>query len=194
MDIDTVVQEKIDGDTDFQSSLEGLSDEDKTQAINIRKSELVKSEFDSLNKKAQENEQKFKDQQARAFKAEEELKKGKPAEIPPEKKSDDLSSKDLYALMEAKVPQEDVEEVQKAAKLLGKTVSEALKDDLVKTRLSQLAEFRKTADATTTGQQRRVATKVTDDALLDKVSKGEIPEKGTEEAERYFWAKRGVKK
>jgi hypothetical protein len=113
-------------------------------------------------------------QRIRAEKAERATKgespKAEPKATPP---AGELAPKDLYALMEAKVPQQDVDEVIKAAKLLGKSVTEALQDDLVKTRLSQLAEFRKSAEVTSSGASKRTTTKVTDEMLIEKSEKGD---------------------
>ena len=52
----------------------------------------------------------------------------------------DLSSKDLYALMEAKVAQDDIDEVIEYANLKKISVSEALKSNVVKSILSDKAE------------------------------------------------------
>src|SRR3990167_11067104 len=99
MDIDTAVQEKIDNDTEFQTSLTDLSEEDKQVAINEKRSVLIKSEFESLDKIAKENEKKFNDQKLRAEKAEEALKKNIPpkpepkeSELSPDRKSTRLNS------------------------------------------------------------------------------------------------------
>src|SRR3990167_2260098 len=136
----------------------------------------------------------------RAEKAEKKLKEEKEEgedTIPAQKKQDkddNLSSKDLYALMEAKVPQDDVDEVIKAAKLLGKSIPEVLKDSLVIAKLEKNAEIRKTADATNTKSTRAGAKKISDADLLKSFSEGNAPEPGSEEAERLFWLRKGVTK
>lgn len=84
----------------------------------------------------------------------------------------DISTKDLYALMDAKVPEADVDEVVRAAKLLGKSIPEALKDGLVKARLRDMAEQRETANATNTTGSKRTTAKVTDEGLVEKAMRG----------------------
>lgn len=124
------------------------------------------------------------------------VKRAKPepqTEVLP-KKETDLTFKDQYALMDAKVPLEDVDEVTKAAKLLGVSVSDALKDTAVQAILEKRQTLRKTADATNAGASRPTTKKVTDEQIVSKAAKGEIPDANTEEAERLFWARRGGKK
>lgn len=116
------------------------------------------------------------------------------AAVVPPKKDPDLSTTDLYALMQAQVPQEDVAEVTKAARLLGVSVAEALKDPLVKGRLQTLSEHRKSAEAANVAPARPGSKKVSDETIVSEAAKGNIPEKGTEEAERLFWARRPAQK
>lgn len=110
---------------------------------------------------------------------------------PPEEKKDDLTPTDLYALMQAQVPQEDVDVVKSAAKALGISITDALKDDIVKGKLSQLKAHRDTANAANTAPARPGSKKVTGEQVLADAAKGIIPDKGTDEAEELFWAKRG---
>lgn len=188
MDIDAVINEKLDADTDFQASLADLSDEDKNTAIANKKSELTKAEFTALDKKARDNEQKFNDQKTRAEKAERDAKNAKPVE-------DGFSIKDTLALSKADVHEDDMDEVIDFAKFKKITVAEALKNEALKAILAQKVEVRKSAEVANAkprvgGQQRP-----TDDAVLEKTfKKGEIPQKGSEEAEQLFWAKRGGKR
>lgn len=125
------------------------------------------------------------------------IKKPKPVETKveiPQQKDPDLSPKDLYALMSAQVPQEDVDEVTKAAKLLGVSVTDALKDTAVQAILEKRQTLRKSANTTNTGTSRPATRKVTDEQILAQASKGEIPDANSDEAERLFWARRGGKK
>ncbi len=118
----------------------------------------------------------------------------KPIEKIETKPETDLSSIDLYALMDAKISQEDIEEVRKASKLLGKSIPETLRDGTFKTILARRVEERNIADATNTGSARRTTNRPTDSALIDNLRKGEVPEKGSADAEQLFWAKRGGKR
>lgn len=118
----------------------------------------------------------------------------KPPQQKKEEKKDDLSSTDLYALMNAQVPEEDVEEVVKAAKVLGKSIKDALKDDMVKAILAKRVEHRKTADANNVRPVRPGTKTKTDAEILAEAGSGKIPEKGSKEAEDLFWARRGGKR
>ncbi len=108
-----------------------------------------------------------------------------------QKETADLSSKDLFALIEAKVPQDDVDEVVKSAKALGVSIPEALKDDIVKGILEKRQAHRATAIATNTAPARPGTKKVSDDEILSQALKEDkLPAKGSAEAEALFWAKR----
>ena len=65
---------------------------------------------------------------------------------------------------------------------------------MIKTTLAIKAEFRKTAEVSNTTNTRRSQAKVSDDVLVKNALEGKIPERGSEEAERLFWAKRGGKR
>lgn len=194
--LDASIQEKIDADVDFQTSLASLSDEEKEQTIKTKKSELLNKELADLKEKAGKTtkaEELANNQKIRAEKAEGELKKFKPAETKTEDKNE-LSSKDTIALINAKVHEEDVDDVVEYAKFKKIPVAEALKSGILKATLTEKAEFRKTADATNTRGAGKPAPKVTDADILKKAEKGDIPAKGTPEAEALFWARRGGKR
>lgn len=155
--------------------LEETTEEVDVEALK-KENETLKAQKDHWRKKAAEKGDK---------------PEPKPA---PVENSKDLSTDDLYALMEAKVPKDDIADVKKAAALLNKPIAEALNDDVVKTILARKAEVRKTADVANTGTQRRVVQKATLDKLLKDLSDGKVPEPGSAEAEEIFWAKRGGKR
>ena len=172
--LETLIQEKIDGDVDFQAELETLSDEDKTQKIAERKSEEINKELHSLKeasektKKAEELANNYK---IRAEKAEAKAK----GEVKVEEQS--LTTKDALALVNAKVSNEDYDEVIRVSKVLGKTIGEALKDKTMLTILNERVEERRTAEATLIGKQKRGSSKNTGEDILDKAEKtGEVPE------------------
>ena len=114
--------------------------------------------------------------------------KKKASEKPEEKKEEvkeekkevvdekDLSSSDMFSLIEAKVPQEDIEEVKDYAKLKGISITEALKASIVKTILEDKAEARNVADATNTGGGGQAPKRDSDEELLSNSSKGVMPE------------------
>lgn len=93
-------------------------------------------------------------------------------QAPQQQADNGLSPKDLYALLEAKVPQADVDEVVRASKLLGKSIPEVLNDGLIKARLKDLAEQRQTANATNTSGSKRTTVKLTDEGLVEQARQG----------------------
>jgi len=110
-------------------------------------------------------------------------KKGKPQgddktrQTTGKKKDEELSSDDLYSLMDAKVPREDVQDVRDYAKLKGLSIAEALQTNFVKSFLAENAEERDTESATHSGQTRRGTRKASGRALMDRASKtGELPQ------------------
>jgi len=87
-----------------------------------------------------------------------------------------LDTDDIYALMEKKVPKEDIPEIRKYAKMEGISVTEALDSTIVKAILADKAEKRTTAEASNTGGSKRSSGKVTDESLLSNANKGILPE------------------
>jgi len=155
-------EDNVELDTENQSTEEVDNTEQVEETVADTETEDLK--LKELNKKLYE----------RAKKAEAEVKelKVKKPEVQPAKEGE-LSSKDLFALMEAKVPSQDVDEVVRASKLLGVSIPEALKDDFVKARLSTLSEQRKSAEVSNTSGSKRTATRMTDDAIVERAMKGE---------------------
>jgi hypothetical protein len=194
MDIDTLVNEKIEADTDFQATLADLSEEEKEASITAKKSEVLSHEFTSLKQQADAKakaEELANNYKIRAEKAEAEAKKVGDKKEPTN--SNDLSSKDLYALMSEKVPQEDVDEVVRAAKALNLSVPEALKSNIIKSILSEKAEERTTANATQTRGGARGTSKVSGEDMLSTAEKtGEVPE--TDEGMRALFNARMARK
>lgn len=156
--------------------------------------DTLEHQEDELDYKAlyEKEKQRADNQKIRAEKAEGKVREK--TETKPQEKNQDLSSKDLMALMQNNVHVDDVDDVVKVAKLEGITVAEALKLDLTQTILSKKLEYRKTAEATNTSPARKPSQKVSDDTIVSNAMKGEIPKAGSEEAERLFWARRGGKK
>lgn len=115
-----------------------------------------------------------------------------PQEESSSEQSEELSQRDLVALIKADVHEDDFDDVQKAANLLGKSVSEALKDDMVQDILKRRVEHRQTAQASNTGAQRPSQKTKTSEEIMREASEGKIPETD-EEAEELFWARKGRK-
>ena len=102
-----------------------------------------------------------------------------------------LSQKDLLAVMEAKVPAEDLDEVVDYSKLKGISVTEALKAPMIKSILETKAEERQTADATNVKGSKRKTAQVSTDTLLENAEKGEYPE-NDKDIERLIKAEKGL--
>lgn len=174
-ELDASITSRIEADTDFQATLEGLSDEDRNQSISDRKSEELNKELSSLKegsekaKKAQELADNYK---IRAERAEKDLKaKGEKVE------GQSLTTKDALALVNAKVSDEDYDEVIRVSKILDKTIGETLKDKTMQSILSERVEERRTAELAQTGKNRRGESKTTGEDILAKAEKtGEVPD------------------
>lgn len=188
-DLDAVVQGKLDQDADFQASLATLPDEDKESAVNAKKSELVKVVFKEIADAKVKAEEIAKDQKIRAEKAEQLAKNSKPAEEP---KKEDLSVKELYTLVEAKVPKEDVPWVTDWARFNKIPLEEALQHDEVKAVLALKAEKRQSAEVSNTNAGRRVSTKDSGEELAKKMERGQFP--AEDDIEKAITAKFDLKK
>jgi len=92
------------------------------------------------------------------------------------KTSGHMSPDDLYVLIENKVPQEDIEDVREYANLKGISLKDALKNNVVKTILSDKAEMRRTASAANVGTAKRSKGQVSDQTLLEQAAKGNFPD------------------
>lgn len=118
-------------------------------------------------------------QRIRAEKAEKAAKAAKtttPTAGEPRNEAKEPSALDVYALMEAKVPQDDIKDVMEYAKFKGISISEALKSPIVKATLAQNADFRKTAAASNTGPSRSSVGQVSNETLLRSASSGKMPD------------------
>lgn len=122
-----------------------------------------------------------KNQKIRAEKVEKKLKSTETKTVDKvEKKTDTLSTDDLYFLIDAKVPQQDISDVREYASMKGISIADALKSSIVKTILREKAEERNLANATNTGNTKRVSTAITDENLLSKARNGELPDSDEE--------------
>jgi hypothetical protein len=129
-------------------------------------------DWKSEAQKAKELAENYK---VRAEKAERAAKTVKTVDAPTAK-TGDLSSKDIIALMNAKVAEEDIDEVADYAKYKGISIAEALKTSTIKATLNERSEQRNTAAATNTGASRRGSSQMSEDALLSNAGSGRMPE------------------
>lgn len=93
-----------------------------------------------------------------------------------EKKGSDLSTDDLYSLMQSQVNRDDIPEVKTFASVKGITIAEALEDDLLKSILADKVERRNVANATNTGKTSTKSFAKTDSELLADSKKGILPD------------------
>ena len=165
-------EEKVDLDTSTQEETEEV-EETKEEETTEEETPKTLSEEDivELKKKAGLAE----NYKIRAEKAE---KKNKQApKVEKKEDTDNLSTKDVLALTGSGIHADDYDEVIKVAKILDKNVSEALKDETLKTILDTRVEQRKTAEATNTNEKGRGGQKSDGESLLTKAeSTGEVPE------------------
>lgn len=106
----------------------------------------------------------------------------------------ELTPKDVFALMNAKVAEEDIEQVAEYAKFKKISVAEALKSTVVKTMLEESQEQRATAQATQTKGSPRGTSKVSGEDILSKAEKtGELPE-SEEDIQKLFLARQARRK
>ena len=158
-----------------------VDEQDESESVDEYKARLAKAEELANNYKI------------RAEKAERLAKQPKTGSETKATKQGELSSKDIYALMESKVPKQDIDKVQEIATIKGITISEALELPITRQILSDELEQRTTANASNTNASRRSSNKVSDEALLSNASKGQLPDNDAD-LERLIKARKGYKK
>lgn len=152
--------------------------EQTTESVDELKSRLAKAEEIAFN------------QRVRAEKAEKANKQGKPEVA--NTQSLNVSTKDLYALSKANVAEEDIAEVEEYATFKRVSISEALKSSTLKAILKEKEENRNVVNASNTGNTKRASSKVSDDALEERASRGEAPE-STSDIVRLIKLRKGIK-
>lgn len=145
-------------------------------------------DVEAIKARAAKAEELAKNYKIRAEKAERLAKEKSEATPKASPAAGDISSKDLYALMESKVPQEDIDDVREYAQLKKISIAEALKAPLVKSLLSDKAEQRNVASAANVGNSKRSSAKLSDESLIENVKKGVLPE-NDEDIMRYVQAR-----
>lgn len=87
-----------------------------------------------------------------------------------------ISLADSHALIKADVHEDDIERVERFAKLEGVSIKEALKNPELKAILGVRGEQRTTALAANVTNVRRGPSKATSETLLDNANAGKLPE------------------
>lgn len=95
---------------------------------------------------------------------------------PNQDQSKNLSTIDTYALIDAKVPQEDIAEVAEYAANKKISIADALKSSYVQGVLKENAEKRNIAEATNTGSSKRTTGKTSPEEVMANASKGVLPD------------------
>lgn len=136
-------------------------------------------ELDSDEEQAPEPEEDERDKRIKTLEAQKEhwrQKAEKANKAPVPQATNDITTVDMYSLLEAKVPQEDISEIKEFATLKRVSISEALKSPVVKALLQEKAEQRNVANATYTGNARRTIQTVSEEVLMANASKGKLPD------------------
>lgn len=175
MDIDSLVNEKIDADVDFQAELELMSDEDKAQALADKRAEVTKQEFAALDAKAKKDAELASNYKIRAEKAERDAKNVKPgAGVTPTNTPSTLTPKDYRALQD--IHEDDVDTLMDYASFKKLSLAEAKKLPEMQAIFKTREEERKTAQAANSGGSRRPSSKVTGETLIERANSGQMPE------------------
>lgn len=145
--------------------------------------ESTEVDWEAEAKKAKELATNYK---IRAEKAEKKAKEKAP------EPAGAMSFADMKALIQEKVHDDDVPQVQEYAALKGISVAEALKSNVVKTILKENEEARNVSVATNVSTARRTKSSVSDDVLLANAQKGVLPE-SSEDIARLNRARWGIK-
>lgn len=166
-ELDASMQAKVEADTDFQATIATLSDDEKKEKIDERKSELLNKEIATLregSERATKAEELASNYKIRAEKAE-----GKTKDTSGQTGS--LDQKDVIYLAKADIDAEDLDEVTSYAALKKIPVSEA--HTFLKPILDQRTEERRTAAATHVRGSGRGSAEVSGEDLLAKAERGE---------------------
>lgn len=91
----------------------------------------------------------------------------------------DVTKTELYSLVKANVPDEDVNEAVIYARSHKMTVTEALKTPELKAILKVKGEIRATAEATNTRNARYGASKPSDEQIRAEIAEGKLPDANT---------------
>lgn len=166
-------------------NLDALNQEQGIQEpLNPEETEETSKEPQPDKQELEKLQELAKNYKIRAEKAEATLK-----EIHKEISPQDLSVKDLTALVKNNVSEDDYDDIFDYARLKKISVAEALKSPVVRAILSEKEEMRRTATATATGNKIQGVSAPSTEELLQKAqSTGEIPE-SDEDIEKLITAR-----
>lgn len=147
--------------------------EEVTPEVTENTEKTVEETVEDVKSKLAKAEELANNYKVRAERAEKKAKDFVPTES---KVTGDLSSKDIIAITRAGISDEDLDEVLDFAKYKKIPIVEALKNKTLKTLLKDNDEQRKTAAASNTGTARRGSVKVSDEEIVSRLDRGEVPE------------------
>lgn len=169
---------------------EKLVTEDTLEPQDVELELDIEDETEDLAAELAKAKEVAHNQKIRAEKAEAKLKNGTKEVV--KESSNALTIKDQMALFNAKVNEDDIEEVLDYAKYRNISVAEALKSTVIKATLAEKEEFRNSAKASIAGNQRRGVAKITEETILNNAQKGNLPE-SDEDIQKLFLARKGIK-
>lgn len=147
--------------------------EEVTPEVTENTDGTVEETIDEIKARLSKAELLANNYKVRAEKAEKRAKEVQPSE---ERAKSDLSSKDIIALTRAGVSEDDMDEVIDFAKYKKISIVDALKHNTVKSLLKDKEEQRKSAEVANTSTARRGAVKPSDEEIIDKMVRGQLPE------------------
>jgi len=166
-DIYSLVDEKISSDTDFQTEIETLSDEDKETKLSEKKTELIKQEYATIAKQAKKDAELADNYKIRAEKAERTPKESK--------KSDELDyGQKAYLVANDIKSADEIKLVQTVMKDTGKTLEQVLESKYFQAELKEKRDLKVTDEATPTNSKR--SNQGVKDSVDYWIAKGELPE------------------
>ena len=171
--------------------LDTLNQDEVTEEVIYEAEETVEELKARLS--IQEEEANKAKELADNYKTRAEKAEGKLKIAPKANQADQLSPRDLIALTKANIHEDDITEVQEYAKFKNISLADAINSSVVKTLLSEKNEQRRVASATNVNASKRSSSKVSEDVLLDKASKGEMPE-SDDDIDRLIEARLASKK
>lgn len=165
---------------DNENTTDEIVIEDEEETV-----ESLKAKLEEEREARTKSDEIAHNQKIRAEKAEKKAKEATP-------QTEGMSSSDLFAVMKADVHEDDIERIEKFAKMEGISVKDALKNPELKAILSVREEQRTTASATNVTNARRGAGRVSEETLVSNASKGKLPETD-EDIDRLIRSKMGLK-
>ena len=154
--------------------------------------ETTEENVEDVKAKLSKAEELANSYKIRAEKAER-LAKAQKVEVKPEVSKPNMSTRDYIALVNAKINEEDIQEVEDYAKYKGISIADALKVGVVKTLLAEKEEMRKTAQATNVSNARRSSATVSPETILAKARKGDVPD-GEDDIEKLVRSRKAYNK